>query len=70
MLNNDISVSCTYLENFSDWHDASNYLERHLDEIPNNWSIYNASINYINNRWRVGLCVGPSQLSLDLNKEE
>jgi len=40
------------------------WLENAVASIPQDWVIHNAGVNYMNNRWRVGLSAGPAQKDL------
>lgn len=51
----------TRVESFTEFQDASNWLEKALGEIPESFTVYNAGVNFINNRWRVGFSSGPKQ---------
>lgn len=50
-----------YVQSFTEYLDAVSWLEKHLEEVPKDFEIYNAGINYMNGRWRVGLSVGPAE---------
>jgi hypothetical protein len=56
----------TKIQSFTEYADASNYLEKCLYDKPKDWSIVEARIVYLNNRWRVGFSAAPSQLEMTI----
>lgn len=56
-----------FLENFLDYEDAVNFLEKHLHERLPGEVILEASIRYVNSHWVSGVMFGPEQQEMEFD---
>lgn len=60
-----ISANTVKHERFSDFYDATSWLEHYLEEMPDGQVLHEARIVYLNGQWVTGISYGPSQLTFE-----